>query len=154
MAVWLEVALLTFLAIGGLVGGLAFITDRTGASIGARLSWLDGTPVSDFLLPGLFLLMVFAIGSVVVIAGLVWRPDPGVLRRIDLALHHHWAWMGAVAMGAALVAWILYELTIFPERMALQPMLLATGAAMAALCGLPSMRRYYAVPPSRGGDPR
>src|SRR4051812_30047446 len=99
MAVWLEVALLTFLAIGGLVGGVAFITDRTGASIGAQLSWLDGTPVSDFLLPGLFLLMAFAIGSVVVIAGLLWCPDPGVLRRIDLALHHHWAWMGAVAMG-------------------------------------------------------
>src|SRR3954454_10780526 len=104
MAVWLEVALLTYLAIGGLVGGVAVITDCTGASIGARLSWLDGTPVSDFLLPGLFLLMVFGIGSIVVIAGLLWRPDPGVLRRIDLALHHHWAWMGAVSMGATLVA--------------------------------------------------
>src|SRR6186713_84256 len=92
-AVWLVVALLAFLAIGGLGGGVAFVTDPTGATIGARLSWLQETPVSDFLLPGLFLLVVFAIGSVALIAGLLWRPAPGLLGRIGATWHHHWAWV-------------------------------------------------------------
>jgi len=146
-AVWIEVGLLAFLATGGLVGGTAFVTDPTGASIGARLTWLEKTPVSDFLLPGLFLLVVYVLGSLALIAGLLWRPAPGVVRRLDAALHHHWAWVGTIAMGATLVAWILYEFTIFPERMVLQPLLLCVGAAMVALCAAPSIRRYYAVPP-------
>jgi hypothetical protein len=153
-AIWLVVALLAFLAIGGFIGGVAFVTDPTGASIGAQLTWLAETPVSDFLLPGLFLLVVFAIGSVALIAGLLWRPAPGVLGRIDATWHHHWAWVGTIAMGATLVAWIVYELTIFSERMVLQPILFVVGIAMAALCAVPSIRRYYAVPPRLGGDER
>jgi hypothetical protein len=39
--------------------------------------------------------------------------------------------------------------------MVLQPILFGVGVAMAALCALPSIRRYYAIPPARhGGDPR
>jgi len=152
--VWLEVGLLAFLALGGFIGGIAFVTDPTGASLGARLAWLEKTPVSDFLLPGLFLLVVYAIGSLVLIAGLLWRPAPGVLRRLDGALHHHWAWVGTIAMGATLVTWILYELTIFSERMVLQPILLVVGAAMVAICAAPSIRRFYAITPTAGGDPR
>ena len=157
-AVWIEVGLLTFLSLGGFVGGLAFVSDPTGRSIGARSTWLEETPVSDFLLPGLFLLLVFAIGSVLLIAGLLWRPAPGVLRRIDARLRHHWAWVGTIAMGATLVAWILYEFTLFPDRIALQPILIGVGLALIALAALPSMRRYAATPGAalgrRGGNPR
>jgi hypothetical protein len=153
--VWLVVALLAFLAIGGFIGGVAFVTDPTGASIGARLTSLEETPISDFLLPGLFLLVVFAIGSVALIAGLLWRPAPHLLGRIDATWHHHWAWVGTIAMGATLVAWIVYELTIFSERMVLQPILFVVGIALVALCALPSIRRYYAVPSAQlGGDER
>ena len=151
---WLEIGLLAFLAIGGFVGGLAFVTDPTGASIGARSTWLEETPVSDFLLPGLFLLVVFGIGSLVLISGLLWRPAPGVLGRIDATLHHHWAWLGTIVMGCTLVAWILFELMIFSERMVLQPILLGVGVAMVAICAVPSIRRSYAIPPVPGGDPR
>jgi hypothetical protein len=156
--VWLEVALLGLLSIGAFVGGVSFVLDPTGRALGAQLKWLEQTPVTDFLLPGLFLLLVFAIGSVLLIAGLLWRPTPGVLDRIDARLRHHWAWVGTIAMGATLVAWILYEFTLFPDRIALQPILIGLGLALIALAALPSMRRYAAVPGAtaraRGGDPR
>ena len=54
-------------------------------------------------------------------------------------------------MGATLVAWILYEFTIFQDRMVLQPILLGIGVAMVALCASPSLRRYAAVPPGASG---
>jgi hypothetical protein len=69
---------MAFLSIGGFVGGVSFVVDRTGAGLGAELSWLEETPVSDFLLPGLFILAVYAIGTLVLMAGLTWRSRPGL----------------------------------------------------------------------------
>ena len=130
----------------GFDGGLSFVTDPTGASLGAKLSWLDRSPVSDFLLPGLFLLVMYGIGGSVLMAGVVWRHSPGPLDRLDRTLGHHWAWVGSIAFGAVLVLWIAYELLVMPEWMFLQPMLIAIGLAIAGLPFLPSMRRWYEAP--------
>jgi hypothetical protein len=46
-ALWGLVALLGLLVVSGFDGGLAFVTDPAGASLGAKLSWLEHTPVSD-----------------------------------------------------------------------------------------------------------
>jgi hypothetical protein len=48
-------------------------------------------------------------------------------------------------MGAILIAWIVYELLIFDDRMILQPILITVGLAMIAIPLLPSMRRSYEV---------
>jgi hypothetical protein len=146
--VWALVALLGLLAVGGFDGGLSFVMDRTGASLGAKLSWLEHTPVRDFLLPGLFLLGVYGIGGLILMAGLIWRPAPGPLHRLDGALGYHWAWVGSVAFGVALVLWIAYELVVLPDTMILQPILMGIGLAISGLPFLSSLRRWYAVPPS------
>jgi hypothetical protein len=130
-ALWPLVGVTAFLSVGGFVGGISFIRDRTGDGLGAELSWLERTPVHDFLLPGMFLLGVYGIGSSALIVGLTSR--------------RRWAWMGAMAMGATLVAWILYEFVILPDTMILQPILVGVGLAMLAIPPLPSMRRYYGV---------
>jgi hypothetical protein len=142
------VTLLGLLVVGGFDGGLSFVTDRTGASLGAKLSWLEHTPVKDFLLPGVFLLGVYGIGGLVLIAGLIWRPSPGPLRRLDGALGCHWARVGSIAFGVALVLWIAYEFVVLPDTMILQPILMGIGLAISALPFLSSLRRWYAVPPS------
>jgi hypothetical protein len=143
-ALWPLLVLMGLLSIGGFVGGISFVFDRTGADLGAKLSWLDRTPVHDFLLPGMFLLGVYGIGSLVLMIGLAWRFSPGPLRRLDARLRHHWSWVGTVGVGAIIVVWILYESWIFPDRIALQPILIGLGTSMVALCSLPSMRRHYA----------
>ena len=73
---WPLLGVMGFLSIGGVVGGVSFVVDRSGAGLGAKLSWLEQTPVSDFLLPGLFLLVVYGIGSAILMAGLTWRFPP------------------------------------------------------------------------------
>jgi hypothetical protein len=143
-AIWPLLVLMGLLSLGGFVGGISFVLDRTGADLGAKLSWLDRTPVHDFLLPGLFLLGVYGIGSLVLMIGLAWRFSPGPLRRVDQRLGHHWSWVGTGGVGAILVLWILYEFWIFPDRVALQPILIGLGMSMIALCSLPSTRRHYA----------
>lgn len=144
-ALWPLLVVMGFLALGGFVGGVSFVVDRTGAGLGAKPSWLEPTPVNDFLLPGLFILGVYGLASVILMAGLTWGPSPGPLRRIDARIGFHWSWAGTIAVGAVLIAWILYELAIISDRIVLQPILMVVGALMVAIPLLPSMRRQYAT---------
>ena len=144
-ALWALVGLLGLLTAGGFDGGLSFVMDRTGAALGAKLSWLDHTPVSDFLLPGLFLLVVYGIGGLALMAGLIWRVSPGPLHRLDRKLGRHWAWAGSIALGLVLVLWIAYELVVMPETTFLQPLLIVIGLSIAGLPFLPSLRCWFAV---------
>jgi hypothetical protein len=114
---WPLLGLLALLSGGGFMGGLSFVRDRTGADLGANLSWLQKTPVDDFFLPGLFLPGVYGIGSLLLMGGLAWRWSPGPARRVNAGFGHHWAWTGAIGQGAALVTWILYEFVVLPDQM-------------------------------------
>ena len=143
-ALWALIPLVGILSLGGFDGGLSFVTDPTGASLGAKLSWLDRTPVPDFRLPGLFMLLVFGIGGLAVIAGLILTPSPGPLDRLDRAVGYHWSWAGSIALGAVLVIWIAYELAVMPETTFLQPTLIVIGLFIAGIPFVPSMRRHYA----------
>lgn len=147
---WPLIGLLGMLSLGGFIGGLSFVRDRTGADLGARLSWLQKTPVDDFFLPGLFLLGVYGIGCLLLMAGLAWRSSPGPIRRLDARLGHHWAWIGAIGQGAVLVAWILYEFVVLPDQMLLQPILIGVGMLMVGLSLTPSLRRFYSVGATAG----
>jgi hypothetical protein len=139
LLVWALVVPMAFLSIGGFFGGLSFIADRTGRALGADASWLERTPVGDFLLPGLFLFGIFGVGVAVLIGGLITRrPDRNLWS-------HHWSWLGTIGMGAVLVSWIGYELLVFDDRMILQPILIAVGLAVIGIPLLPSMRRSYAA---------
>lgn len=145
-AVWALVALLGLLATG-LPAGISFMIDPSGAGLGAKLTWLERTPVSDFFLPGLFLAAVYGLGSLLLIVGLVWRFSPGPMHRLDRWLGHHWAWAGTIAMGVVLIAWVAYELLVMPETTGLQYVMIGLGVLLAGLPLLPSVRRWYAVQP-------
>jgi hypothetical protein len=134
--------LIGVLSIAGLAGGWSLIRDPTGGSIQADLAWLQGTPVEDFLLPGLFLFFVYGVFGVIVIAGLWTRRSPGPLRSIDHRTGHHWSWWGAIAIGTILVAWIVYELFVIPDVIWLQPALAGMGLAIIVCAMLPSVRLY------------
>jgi hypothetical protein len=136
--------LLALLSLGGFIGGLSFVRDASGAGLGAKASWLQETPVSDFLLPGLFLLCVYGIGSLMLMVGLVWRMPAGPLSHRGAKRGSVWAWIGTIVQGATLVIWILYEFVVLPDQMLLQPILIGVGLLMVLLAMMPSMRRSCA----------
>jgi hypothetical protein len=114
-------ALLLFVGLGGLFGGLLFVTDPSGGSMGMDAAILAGSPFADFLVPGVVLLLVNGVGSTA--AGAV-------------------AWMGwrytgqaGAALGALLVAWILIQIgTIgFFWAPPFQPLFLVIGLAEVVL---------------------
>ena len=140
---WPLLGLLGFLSLGGFIGGLSFVLDSSGAGLGANVSWLEETPVSDFFLPGLFLFGVYGIGSLILMMGLVWRMPEGPPPHRDAKRGRRWARIGTIAQGATLVIWILYEFVVLPEQILLQPILIGVGLLMVLLALMPSVRRFY-----------
>lgn len=87
-----------FIGLGALGGGFLLVKDPSGSAMGFPLSLLEGTPFPDFLIPGIFLLVVNGMGSVVG-AGL------SLTKR-------RYAQEIAVVLGAILVAWIVIQVII------------------------------------------
>lgn len=89
-----------FISLSALAGGYGFIADPTGAAQGMPLSFLDGSPFKDFLIPGIILFIFNGIGSG--IAGFL------TLRR--------YCYAGEIAFvfGAGLVVWIIVQVQIIP----------------------------------------
>ena len=58
-------ALQLFIGIGAIGGGFMLVKDPSGKALGVPLSFLEGSPFRDFLIPGIFLLTVNGVGSMI-----------------------------------------------------------------------------------------
>ena len=84
-----------FIGVGAVAGGLGLIMEPNGANLGMPLEMLNRSPFSDFLIPGIVLLIVNGLGSIV---GGYFS-----FRRLRYAAEI------AMTLGAFLVAWILIQ---------------------------------------------
>ena len=84
-----------FIGLGAVGGGLGLILEPSGADLGIPQEMLKHSPFSDFLIPGIVLLIVNGLGS---IAGSV----------LSFKLFQYAAEI-ALVLGAFLVAWILIQ---------------------------------------------
>jgi hypothetical protein len=78
--------------------------------------WLEGTPFTSWVIPGVLLLVVVAAPMTVA----AWLE----LRR------SRWSMAGSVVSGAALIGWIAAELFIMQRYNVLQPVMLCSGLAV------------------------
>jgi len=126
-AVWALMALLLLQGISGVAGGVSLVAAPDGRIMQMPVSYLDGSPFSDYLIPGLILLLMLGVFPLVVLAGLWLRPRP--------------AWYGAFAVGCGLIIWILVEVLIIPLS-ALQAFFGVVGVLIAVVTLLPAVRRF------------
>jgi hypothetical protein len=135
--------LLGLLTIGAVQGGIAMLADPL-TPLGMSVEYLEGTPVDDYVLPGLFLLGIAA-ASLITIAGLVfgwrWKWAAGIESRVG----YRWPWIAALATGAVLLVFEIIELFLVPFHPVMHPLLIAGSVAILALALSPSARRYLRV---------
>ena len=84
-----------FIGIGAVPAGIAMIFDPSGRGLGMSLEMLKNSPFADFLIPGVFLLLVNGVGS--------------LLGGIASFKHNRFAGEIATGLGIFLMAWIAVQ---------------------------------------------
>jgi hypothetical protein len=128
------------LGLGGLYGGMSFITDPSGGAMGMDVSMLRGF-MNTYLPFGIFLLIAFGIAPLVLAWALIARPPwfSGITRSTG----RDWAWVVTFAMGAGLLIWMLGQFIIMGYQAPIQAFTTFLGAVITLLSLVPSVRRYY-----------
>jgi hypothetical protein len=124
------IALLLFQGLSGIVGGIFLIVDPSGSSINIPLEWLEGSPFSNYLIPGIILFSI--LGVVPLIAVYMLRKKMPRSRQY------------AMFVGAALVIWILVEILIigYQADPPLQAIYGPVGLFIFLLALMPSVKEY------------
>ena len=93
----ITLAVLGVLVLGGLAGGVALVTEPTGARLGLTVDQLPAWPLlGDYLVPGIALIVLFGLLPIAAIVWLFRRDDRG--------------WTLTTAVGLLLVVWIIGQL--------------------------------------------
>ncbi len=108
-----------FIGLGAVVGGLGLVLDPSGGNLGLPLAWLERAPFPDYLIPGLYLLLVNGVGSLVG-SVLSWR-------------RRHYAGEIGMALGALLMLWIIAQVWWIGLSHWLQPVYFSFGVVELSL---------------------
>jgi hypothetical protein len=129
---WLLIAVEGVIAVSAGYGGVGLIWNNV---IQMPPDWLQGTPFTSWVLPGVFLLLVVAIpmGAAAV---LELRSSP-------------WAQLASIVAGAAQVGWIGAQLLIMQRYNVLQPVMLGFGLAVVLLAIWAHRDQPLLPPPAR-----
>ncbi len=129
-AVWTLMALLLVQGVCGLAGGAALVAGPHGEVMHMPVSYLKGSPFSDYTVPGLALGLILGVFPLITFVG---------MRRA-----FRWAWYAAFSVGCGLLIFEAVEVVFIPYNI-LQPIFSAVGLLIAALTLLTPVRRYCAV---------
>lgn len=129
-AVHVLLATLLLQGLSGTAGGIGLIADPTGSALGIPHEWLQGSPFSSYLVPGIVLLLVLGFFPLIVARAVFFRRP--------------WSWHASLFVSLALIIWIVVEILIigYQPRPALQLIYGLLGVAMLALVLLPTVRHH------------
>jgi hypothetical protein len=148
-AIVVLIVLQAILAFFGFFSGGQFIRDPSGGTHDMDTSILEGTPVGDFLLVGVFFVTCYGILPVLAIYGLWKLPRWRWTDIINKWTGQNWAWTAAAATGVILVVWIIVEVAYIgsPEGFPrfLQVMMALMGIVILALTMLPKVRAFTKI---------
>ena len=142
-ALWPLLFCLLFLSLGGLYGGIAMLTDPTGGSL-QLTETLPLLPVSDYILPGIFLLVVMGLAPLLLAYGLLARPKWRWAERLSRWSGHHWAWTGTLGLGVTLTIWLIVQGLLIGFMWAIQYITAVNGFLIILFILVPGLRRFYA----------
>lgn len=140
----LLIALLLFLGISAIGGGLFLIISPSGKLIGnLPLSILSHSPFADFLIPGIILFVVLGVWPCVVAVALIKQPTSKIADQLNLFNDMHWAWTFSIYIAFALMIWIQVE-TIFAQGTGwLQTFYMLYAIPILVVALLPQVRLMY-----------
>jgi len=104
-----------FVGITAVLGGFGLVSDPSGTKMNIPLMLLENSPFANYLIPGLFLLLVIGVGN--------------VLTGIVVFLRHRYAGNLSVFLGALLALYITVEVWFIGLMNFSQPLYFVLGVA-------------------------
>ena len=111
--------------------------------LGMSVGYLEGTPIDDYVLPGLFLLGIAAV-CLITIAGLLLPWDWKWAAPIERRMGYRWPLLAALATGGVLLIFEITELFLVPFHPVMHPLLILGSIAIMTLVLTPSARAHLA----------
>ena len=142
LALWLLMFLLLIQGISATPTGFMLARDPSGGLMQMPLTWLDGTPFPNYLIPGLILCIVLGLGAFFVMACLFFRPNWVWAQRINPFKGQYWTWTASCAFGLALMIWITVQVLMIALGTWLQLVYFGVGLAILLLTLSPVVRAY------------
>jgi len=142
LALWPLLFLLVLLGVGGLYGGISMLIDPTGGLLQLTEA-LPLLPVSDYTLPGLFLLIVMGLAPMVLAYGLGARANWSWAQTLCRWSGHNWAWTGTLGLGVTLAIWLIVQGLLIGFNSPIQYITAANGLLIILLALTPAVRRFY-----------
>lgn len=128
VAVWVLVLLLCFLGVRGVIGGVQFLVEPSGALAGLSPAELSGTPFGDYVVPGAILLVVLGIAPLVAATGLLRRTP--------------WAIVAILGVSVGLTVWIVVEAAVIGVGERLQSLNLLLALVLFEIGRSPTVGEY------------
>ena len=139
------VVLMIFQAVSAIGGGLALVISPSGKLMQMPLSMLKHSPFPNFLIPGLFLLIVLGLLPAYAAYALSRKPNCRLCERLNPDKKVHWAWSLAFFIGIVLILWIDLEVMFLRAVDILHLIYALLGVAIVVLTVWPTTRRHFSV---------
>jgi hypothetical protein len=140
---WPLIIVLISYALGGFSGGIPMLADPANGGYLQFADLLPLLPVTNLIMPGLFLFTVMGLFPLFLVYALIARPEWTWLDRFFQWSKHHWAWTGTLILVAIIAIWLAFEAWLigwFP----ITTLTAIQGLLILLLAMVPSVRKFYA----------
>lgn len=142
-AVTLLYILLIFLGVGATGGGGVLVVDPSGELMKMPTSMLVRSPFSDFLIPGILLLIIFGLLPLLVLYGLIQRPQWAWADALNPFKVIYSFWALSLYIGFGQIIWIMVQTYMLNSVGIIHLIYMSLGLLIQAVTLLPSVQRYY-----------
>lgn len=142
LMLWPLILVLLFLALGGFSGGIPMLTDPANGGYLQFAELLPQLPISNFVLPGLFLFIVMGLFPLLLTYALIARPAWNGVNRFFQWSRHYWAWTVTLILVLIIAIWLAVEGWL----LGWWPITYATaviGFLILLFAMMPSVRKFY-----------
>ncbi len=140
---WPLILALLFLSLGGFSGGIPMLADPANGGYLQLADILPLLPVSNFILPGLFLLVVMGLFPLLLIYALITRPDWNWADGLFQWSKSYWAWTATLVFVAIIAIWLIYEGWLI-GWFSITYATAVAGFFILLFALMPSVRKFYA----------
>lgn len=147
IALYFLLALLLFVGIGGVFGGIALMADPSGAMIKLDINYIVTSPFKNYLLPGMILLVFNGLLPLFVFYSLIRQPAWHWPEMINIYKEYSWEWTYSLYAGIILVIWIYIQMLLIGYIGTIQPVFGLLGIFIIILTLIPAVKDHYLKPP-------